>query len=90
LSWIDFIIVELIASDTVTTVQRTTTSSALPTQLDSPRAKLIYLYLESTPASLDDIQSDLGVPKLTLYSVLRTLREQGLVEKQDGQFEAVE
>ncbi|WP_276301434.1 TrmB family transcriptional regulator [Halorussus lipolyticus] len=68
-------------------VQRPTTSAReLPTELDSPRAKLVYLYLRDGAASIDDLQTDLEVKKITLYSILRTLRERELVEKQGGRF----
>jgi predicted transcriptional regulator len=59
-------------------------------ELESPRAKLVYLYLRSDDASIDDLQSDLGVQKITLYSILRTLRERELVEKRGGAFAVVE
>ena len=72
-------------------VQRPTTSSReLPTELESPRAKLVYLYLQPGAASIDDLQRDLGVEKITLYSILRTLRERDLVEKRDATFAVVE
>ncbi|NEU56469.1 helix-turn-helix domain-containing protein [Halorussus sp. MSC15.2] len=68
-------------------VQRPTTSTReLPTELESPRAKLVYLYLLPDAASIDELQTDLGVEKITLYSILRTLRERNLVEKRDGKF----
>lgn len=70
--------------------RQTTPTETLPTGLESPRAKLVYLYLQSGPASIDELQSGLGVEKLTLYSVLRTLRERALVEKHDGRFAVVE
>jgi len=72
-------------------VQRPTTRSrALPGELESPRAKLVYLYLRTATASLDDLQSDLELKKITLYSILRTLRERDLVEKRDGEFAVLE
>ncbi|NHN59183.1 MULTISPECIES: helix-turn-helix domain-containing protein [Halorussus] len=72
-------------------VQRPTTSSReLPTELESPRAKLVYLYLLPGAASIDTLQRDLDVEKITLYSILRTLRERGLVEKRGGSFAVVE
>jgi predicted transcriptional regulator len=72
-------------------VQRPTTREReLPTELESPRAKLVYLYLQPDDASIDDLQTDLGVQKITLYSILRTLRERELVEKRDGQFAVLE
>ncbi|UPV74406.1 helix-turn-helix domain-containing protein [Halorussus limi] len=72
-------------------VQRPTTrTEALPSELESPRAKLVYLYLQSAEASIDELQSGLGVKKITLYSILRTLRERELVEKRDGRFAVAE
>lgn len=57
---------------------------ALPNELDSPRSKLVYLSLTvnggSTPTALKE---ELGIPKLTLFSVLDTLTGHGLVER-DG------
>lgn len=70
-------------------IQRPTTRE-LPSELESPRAKLVYLYLRSTAGSIDDLRSDFGLKKITLYSILRTLRERELVEKRDGRFAVVE
>lgn len=68
-------------------VQRPTTRHrALPSELESPRAKLVYLSLQTAGASIDDLQSDLGLQKIALYSILRTLRERELVEKRGGEF----
>lgn len=72
-------------------VQRPTTPEReLPTELDSPRAKLVYLYLRADDATIDDLQADLGVQKITLYSILRTLRRRELVEKRGERFAVVE
>lgn len=79
-------------------VQRPTTSTdPLPKELDSPRAKLVYLYLatETTAdaasgATIDELQTQLGLQKITLYSILRTLRERNLVTKRDGSFAVAE
>lgn len=62
----------------------------LPPELESPRAKLVYLYLLEGPASVDDLKTDLGLAKITLYGVLRTLRERGVVERCDGRYAAAE
>jgi DNA-binding IclR family transcriptional regulator len=70
--------------------QSTTTGSQLPTELESPRAKLVYLYLRTDAASIEELASALGVRKITLYSILRTLRERELVEKRDGRFAVAE
>ena len=72
-------------------VQRPTTRTReLPSELESPRAKLVYLYLQPAAATLDELQSALGLTKITLYSILRTLRERGLVEKRSGEVAVVE
>lgn len=73
-------------------IQRPTTiTPELPSNIQSPRAKLVYLYLyTATTASIDDLQAALDLQKITLYSILRTLRERELVEKQDGRFAVVE
>lgn len=45
-------------------------------------SKLVYLYLEiATEATIDEIQNALGVKKITLYSLLRTLMSAGLVRR---------
>ncbi|WP_158056514.1 TrmB family transcriptional regulator [Halorussus halophilus] len=85
-------------------VQRPTTSTEpLPNELDSPRAKLVYLYLstertaatgttasDAGGASIDELQSQLDLQKITLYSILRTLRERNLVEKRGDSFAVAE
>lgn len=65
-------------------VQEQRPGSSLPDDLESPRAKLVYLYLASTDgASLTDLQEGVGLKRITLYSILRTLRERELVSR-DG------
>lgn len=57
---------------------------AVPGELVSPRAKLVYLYLasaeEATPSELTDT---LDLDKLTVLSILRSLSSRGLVSKTD-------
>lgn len=61
----------------------TTSISSLPDELVSPRAKLVYLYLATAQgATLDELQTGLDLPKIALYTIIRTLRERGLVEKE--------
>ncbi|WP_235272138.1 helix-turn-helix domain-containing protein [Halanaeroarchaeum sulfurireducens] len=63
------------------------TPKSLPGELQSPRGKLIYLYLvQSDGATLSDLKEHLDLGALTLYSVLKTLRERGLVRKDDDRF----
>lgn len=53
----------------------------LPTDLDSPRAKLVYLYLRTHgDATIDELQDGLGMQKLSLYSILGTLSDRDLVD----------
>lgn len=62
---------------------------ALPDELDSPRAKLVYLYLDvAEDAALADLQETLGLKKITLFSILDSLRRRDLVER-DGDAYAV-
>ncbi|WP_266077810.1 helix-turn-helix domain-containing protein [Haladaptatus caseinilyticus] len=64
---------------------RTAPSTPIPDELASPRAKLVYLYLTTTrEATIDELQTGLGLPKIALYTIVRTLRERELVEK-DGE-----
>ncbi len=52
----------------------------LPPELQSPRAKLVYLYLTTNgDATVSEMGESLGMKKLSLYSILKTLRKEGLV-----------
>ena len=53
---------------------------ALPPELHSPRAKLVYLYLTTSgDATVSEMGESLGMKKLSLYSILKTLRKEGMV-----------
>ena len=57
---------------------------ALPPELQSPRAKLVYLYLTTNGhATVSEMGDSLGMKKMSLYSILKTLRKQDLVAR-DG------
>lgn len=59
----------------------------LPDELQSARGKLVYLYLvQSEGATLADLKADLDLGALTVYSVLKTLRERGLVRREEDRF----
>ncbi|WP_408959131.1 MarR family transcriptional regulator [Natrinema sp. 74] len=61
---------------------------SLPTDLDSARAKLVYLYLAAGgSATADELCNDLVINKGTVLSITGTLRDRGYLERQDGQFE---
>jgi DNA-binding IclR family transcriptional regulator len=52
----------------------------IPEGIDSPRAKLVYLYLATAGgATVAEARDELGLPKLTLLQVLKRLRERELV-----------
>ncbi len=56
----------------------------LPPELQSPRAKLVYLYLTTNDsATVADMCDSLGMKKISLYSILKTLRKQGMIDR-DG------
>ncbi|MFB6124341.1 MAG: helix-turn-helix domain-containing protein [Halanaeroarchaeum sp.] len=63
--------------------------NSLPSDLESPRGKLVYLYLaHAETATLAELQDGLDLGALTLYSVLKTLRDRGLVERDGERFTA--
>jgi|AntRauTorcE11898_2_1112593.scaffolds.fasta_scaffold42139_1 sugar-specific transcriptional regulator TrmB len=54
---------------------------ALCSEIESPTAKLVYLSLaEQGRATVAELQDRLGEPRLTLYGVLDSLVENGVVE----------
>ena len=63
------------------------TPNHLPPEVESPRGKLVYLYLsQSGAATLAELKDGLDLGALTLYSVLRTLRKRGLVRQEGDRF----
>ena len=62
-------------------------TAAVPEDLDSAEAKLVYLSLKTAGgASVDELRENVGLNKLTLHSILRTLQERGTVREDDGIF----
>ena len=54
----------------------------IPENLESPRSKLVYLYLTGQEsATIERIQEDLKMKKIALYAVLQTLTDKGLIER---------
>lgn len=69
------------------TAVRGQATTDLPTDLETAQAKLCYLALAQTDrASLDELQADLDLGKLTLLEVLGTLTERGHVAREQGQY----
>lgn len=60
------------------------THRQLPSDVSSPSGKLVYLYLATREgATVDELHAALDVPRITVLSVLKTLRGRGLVDR-DG------
>ena len=63
---------------------------SLPAELDSPQAKLVYLYLDATGGTtVADLKKTLSLRKMAILSVLRTLSKQELVEKNGATYAPV-
>ncbi len=58
------------------------TVGPLPPAISSPQAKLVYLYLEvAGEATVDDLRATLELNKLSILSVLSSLRSESIIEK---------
>lgn len=56
----------------------------LPDALETSGSKLVYLYLKvEEEATINELHTALGMKKITLYSLLQTLKATDLVD-QDG------
>lgn len=65
------------------------TSRQLPTAVESPCGKLVYLSLATRDsATVAELHADLDVPRITLYSVLRTLCDRGVVARDGDRYVA--
>lgn len=59
----------------------------MPPELQSPRAKLVYLYLTTNDgATVGEMSDFLGMKKIALYGVLKTLRKRGMIAREDGTY----
>ncbi|MFC6955144.1 TrmB family transcriptional regulator [Halorubellus litoreus] len=67
---------------TATTRARTDATPVVPESIESPQAKLVYVYLaQERDASVDDLADALGLRKLGLFDVISTLEADGHVER---------
>ncbi|MFU8867358.1 MarR family transcriptional regulator [Natronococcus sp.] len=67
--------------------QLTTQLEPLPTEIESPQAKLVYLYLEASGgATASDLNEVLAMKKIGVLSVLNCLTAEGLVEKNGAEY----
>jgi len=56
--------------------------ATLPRELESPRAKLVYLFLSARGgATIESLADGLHLEKITLFSILDTLSKRDLVRK---------
>jgi predicted transcriptional regulator len=54
----------------------------IPTDLRSPQAKLIYLFLSMNgTTSISELQDGLNMKKISLYSILKTLEKDDVVSR---------
>lgn len=68
-------------------MQQTASASTVPGDLNSPRAKLVYLYLSTHDgATIEELGENLSMKKITLYSILKTLREQDFVQQKTDRY----
>jgi DNA-binding IclR family transcriptional regulator len=60
----------------------------LPEGIDSPRAKLVYLYLATADGevTVTEARATLDLPKLTLLQVLKRLREREFVAREGERY----
>lgn len=59
----------------------------LPDEIDSPRAKLVFLYLlVGDGKTLCDLHDALGIKKITLLSILGLLENRGLIDRADEHY----
>lgn len=67
--------------------QQSSEAIEVPEELTSASAKLVYLYLDSQgAATVPELHAALGVERLTLYSVLRTLHDRGVLARDEERY----
>jgi DNA-binding MarR family transcriptional regulator len=63
------------------------TRLSVPAEIESPRGKLVYLYLSSRgAATVGELGAQLDITKLTLLTVLRSLCDRGFVVERDERY----
>lgn len=59
----------------------------LPDAFETSGTKLVYLYLRlENEATIDELQAALGMRKVTLYSLLRTLTATDLIDRSGSKY----
>ena len=60
------------------------TAIPIPDAIESPRAKLVYLYVTTRgETTVEQLHDDLGMRTGTTLTMLRTLQERGYLERQN-------
>ncbi len=60
---------------------------SLPIDLDSMGSKLVYMHLHyASEATVQELRNTLNIPTISIYPILNTLREKGLVERKGNQY----
>ena len=67
--------------------QQMAQTAGVPAELNSPCSKLVYLYLATHGgATVNELHEGLDIRKLTLFSVLRSLRERELIGEETDRY----
>ena len=70
---------------------RTADRFDLPDDLTAADSKLVYLFVAvSDGATVDDLQTALDIKKISLFPVLDTLSERGLIERVEDEYVAAQ
>ena len=76
---------------TTQTITRTTDRLDLPDDLTAADSKLVYLFVAvSDGATVNDLQTALDIKKISLFPVLDTLSERGLIERVEDEYVAAQ
>jgi len=71
-------------------ISQATQTHTIPTSLQSPRAKLVYLFLSTNgTATINELQDGLNMKKISLYSILKTLQKQDIISKDGDRYTLV-
>jgi DNA-binding MarR family transcriptional regulator len=72
-------------------IARTADRPDLPDELTAADSKLVYLFVAvSDGATVDDLQTALDIKKISLFPVLDTLSERGLIECVEDEYVAAQ
>jgi len=71
-------------------ISQATQTHTIPTSLQSPRAKLVYLFLSTNgTATINELQDGLNMKKISLYSILKTLQKKDIISKDGDRYALV-